>query len=202
VLPPAEPDIRGRHWWRRGANLGATAAARALAEDQRMAHHLQSQWSLPLGIGVVFGLWVAVGIYLLVRCDANRFWPAGGRQWRERPRPRADAGVGLIVLRHGALVYAALAVLAAPSWWQSAGSAAQPMGALAHLASLFICASPCRVWRLLNCPLPAFVRDPPGSGPTQGHAWHLGGAAGAGLLSGPAGRPLHDWRLWPAHCCT
>ncbi len=171
-------DIGGEAGENAGANLGAPAAGAPLAEDQRMASHLQ-QWSLPLALALFFGLGLLLAF---TPCSLPMLPILAGLVVGSGATPRRGLMLASVYVLSMALVYAALGVLAALVGGNLQAVLQQPW-VLGAFASLFIVLA-LPMFGVFELQLPAFVRDRLDQAGRKQTGGHLGGAAALGLLSG------------------
>lgn len=155
-----------------------SSAAATLAEDQRMASHLQ-QWSLPLALALFFGLGLLLAF---TPCSLPMLPILAGLVVGSGATPRRGLLLASVYVISMALVYAALGMLAALIGGNLQAILQQPW-VLGTFAGLFVLLA-LPMFGLFELQLPAFVRDRLDQAGRKQTGGHLGGAAMLGLLSG------------------
>jgi thiol:disulfide interchange protein DsbD len=152
--------------------------AQALAEDQRIAGHLQA-WSLPVALALFFGLGLLLAF---TPCSLPMLPILAGLVVGSGATPRRGLLLASVYVFSMALVYAALGVLAALIGGNLQAVLQQPW-VIGSFAGLFVLLA-LPMFGLFELQLPAFVRDRLDQAGRKQTGGHLGGAAMLGVLSG------------------
>lgn len=152
--------------------------AQTLAEDQRMAGHLQD-WSLPVALALFFGLGLLLAF---TPCSLPMLPILAGLVVGSGATPRRGLLLASVYMFSMALVYAALGVLAALIGGNLQAVLQQPW-VIGTFAGLFVLLA-LPMFGLFELQLPAFVRDRLDQAGRKQTGGHLGGAAMLGVLSG------------------
>ena len=156
----------------------AVSSTQSLAEDQRMAGHLQS-WSLPLALALFFGLGLLLAF---TPCSLPMLPILAGLVVGSGASPRRGLMLASVFVLSMALVYAVLGVLAALIGGNLQAALQQPW-VIGSFAALFVLLS-LPMFGLFELQLPAFARDRLDQAGRKQTGGHLGGAAMLGILSG------------------